>query len=409
MKILYFNQHFSTPKGAAGIRSYEMAKRLIERGHEVTVVCGSYSGANTGLVKEFDRNRREGIVDDINVIEFNLEYSNNNSLFKRSLLFLEFALRSIGIAMTRKYDIVFATSTPLTAGIPGIFAKVFRRKKFVFEVRDLWPELPKKMGVIKNPVVLMMMSVLEWVSYHSADRCIGLSPGIVDGIAKRGIDRSKIELVPNGCDLDIFGVNPVSWRPEGVTSTDFMAVFTGTHGLANGLDAVLDAAGVLKERNRPGIKIVLIGQGKLKAKLESRAKSEGLDNIIFCNPVDKAKLAGLMASANLGLQILANIPAFYFGTSPNKFFDYISAGLPVLNNYPGWLADLIVTNDCGFVVPPEDSAAFADALELAASNLEQLKIKGINSKKLAKSQFDRVLLSNKWADWVVGVKNEKIN
>ncbi|MFW2124747.1 glycosyltransferase, partial [Acinetobacter ursingii] len=131
-------------------------------------------------------------------------------------------------------------------GIPGIFAKWLRRKTFVFEVRDLWPELPKAMGVIKNPIILMMMSMLEWLSYHSADRLIGLSPGIVDGIIGRGIQPERVASIPNGCDLDIFDQPIEVWRPEGVNRGDLMAIFTGTHGLANGLDAVIAVASELK-------------------------------------------------------------------------------------------------------------------------------------------------------------------
>lgn len=400
MKILYFHQHFSTPKGSAGIRSYAMAQSLIRNGHQVTMVCGSFGAGQTGLTQPFNKGARRGVVDGINIIEFELPYSNSLSFLKRILIFLSFAFKSIKVALTEDYDIVFATTTPLTAGIPGIFAKWFRRKPFVFEVRDLWPELPKAMGVIKNPIVLWMMSVLEWMSYHSADRLVGLSPGIVDGIIKRGINPEKVASIPNGCDLDIFASEHQPWRPEGVKETDLMAIFTGTHGLANGLNAVLDAAVELKKRQRTDIKLVLVGDGMQKKALVKRANELQLDNIIFHNPVNKEKLAGLMASADIGLQILANVPAFYYGTSPNKFFDYIAAGLPVLNNYPGWLAELITKEQCGFAVAPENSHAFADALEQATNNREQLAQMGKNAQKVATEQFNRFILSQKFSEWV---------
>lgn len=402
MKILYFHQHFSTPKGSAGIRSYAMAQSLIRNGHQVTMVCGSFGAGQTGLTQPFNKGMRRGMVDGIDIIEFELPYSNALSFLKRILIFLSFAFKSIKVALTEQYDVVFATTTPLTAGIPGIFAKWFRRKPFVFEVRDLWPELPKAMGVIKNPLVLWMMSVLEWTSYHSADRLVGLSPGIVDGIIKRGIAPEKVASIPNGCDLDIFASEHQAWRPEGVQPTDLMAIFTGTHGLANGLNAVLDAAVELKKRQRTDIKLVLVGDGMRKKALLERAVELQLDNVIFHDPVNKAKLAGLMASADIGLQILANVPAFYYGTSPNKFFDYISAGLPVLNNYPGWLAELITKEQCGFAVPPENPQAFADALEQAANQRERLIEMGRNGQQVAREQFNRSILSQKFSDWVTG-------
>ncbi len=403
MKVLYFHQHFSTPKGSTGIRSYAMAHKLLEQGHEVTMVCGSYGGGNTGLCNAFENGRREGIVDGIHIIEFNLAYSNHDSFLKRTWLFLSFAMKSVGLAFTQSYDVLFATTTPLTAGIPGIFARWLRRKPFVFEVRDLWPELPREMGVIKNPVILWLMDVLEWASYRSAHRLIGLSPGIVDGIAKRGVKREQIAMIPNGCDLSLFADKSQPWRPEGVAESDLMAVFTGTHGIANGLNAVLDAAAVLKQRECKNIKIVLIGQGKLKPALQARAKQEELDNVIFHDPVNKSRLAGLMASTDLGLQILANVPAFYYGTSPNKFFDYIAAGLPVLNNYPGWLAEVIEFNQCGFTVPPDNAHAFADALEHAAKNREILSQMGKRSSLLAKNKFDRNILTNHAANYIASL------
>lgn len=404
MHVLYFHQHFSTPKGSAGTRSYEMAQALLREGHRVTMVCGSYVQGNTGLTGPFTKGRRRGAVDGIDVIEFNLDYGNHMGFMQRLRVFAKFAAGSIGVALREPADVVFSTTTPLTAGIPGIFARWFRRKPFVFEVRDLWPELPKAMGVITNPVALWLMSVLEWMSYRSANRLIGLSPGIVEGIAKRGVDASRIELVPNGCDLSLFTSPSGSWRPEGVRDDQLLAVFTGTHGNANGLDAVLDAAAVLKELGRDDIRIALVGQGREKPRLQKRAREEKIDNVLFLDPVPKTQLSGLMSGADIGLQVLRNVPAFYFGTSPNKFFDYISAGLPVLNNYPGWLAKLISENDCGFTVPADDPHAFAAALTEAADDPATLVLKGENAQDLAKREFSREDLSRKWVAWVTGAK-----
>jgi glycosyltransferase involved in cell wall biosynthesis len=405
MKVIYFHQHFSTPKGSAGIRSYEMARRLLARGHQVTMVCGSYGSGETGLTEPFKRGRRRGTVDGIDIIEFDLAYSNFDGFLKRAGTFVKFALRSIGLAMIERYDVLFATTTPLTAGIPGIAARWLRGKPFVFEVRDLWPELPRAMGVIRTPLLLWAMGVLEWASYRSAHRLVGLSPGIVDGIAHLGVPHERIASVPNGCDLDIFSTPVEPWRPAEVRETDLMAVFAGTHGMANGLDAILDAAGELKRRGRDDIKLVLIGQGKLKAGLQARAERECLSNVVFHDPVNKGRLAGLMAATDVGLQVLANVPAFYYGTSPNKFFDYIAAGVAVLNNYPGWLAEMIEEHQCGFAIPPDNPAAFADALEKAAADRSALKVMGQRGLALARVKFARHELADKWVDWVTEVKS----
>lgn len=403
MRVLYFHQHFVTPRGVGGIRSYAMARKLIERGHSVTMVCGSAQGGVTGLEGEFINGLRRGLVDGIDVIELDLAYSNSDGLVKRSRTFLKFAMRSIGLAFTERYDVLFATTTPLTAGIPGIFARWLRGKPFVFEVRDLWPELPRAMGVIKNPVILWAMGILEWASYRSAHRLIGLSPGIVRGIVHRGVPSERVALVPNGCDLSIFDGGADPWRPEQVAPTDLLALFAGTHGIANGLDALLDAASELKRRGRDDIKLLLVGQGKLKPSLQARAEREKLSNVVFHDPVNKGRLAGLMAATDVGIQSLANVPAFYYGTSPNKFFDYIAAGLPVLNNYPGWLAELVREHRCGFAVPPDDPVAFSDALEQAAADRSALKSMGTRGRALANEQFSRDMLANRWVEWVIGI------
>ena len=401
MHILYFHQYFNTPDAAGGTRSYEMARKLVSRGHRVTMVCSTHGKGDLGLPGKPDDPVRKGNIDGIDVIQFNLKYSNYMSLPKRAWIFMRFALRSVGLALRMDYHLVFATTTPLTAGIPGIFASYFRHKPFIFEVRDLWPELPKAMGVVKNPVVLAGMSFLEWMSYRASTACIALSPGIREGVAKRSSKGKPIAMIPNGCDLDIFqpGKREDLDLP-GIKPDDFVAVFTGAHGMANGLDAVLDAAQVLKKRGRKDIVLAFIGDGKLKPRLVQRAEDEGLNNCRFFDPVPKRQLSRIVGCCNAGMMILDDVPAFYYGTSPNKFFDYIASGLPVVNNYPGWLADMIQEHKCGLAVKPRDSEALADAFCQLADNPALCREYGRNSRFLAEKEFSREKLSSEFADWL---------
>jgi len=398
MKILYFHQHFITPVHAGGTRSYEFAKQLIRRGHAVCMVCGEFSPLALSQTK--DTGIKRGMIDDIEVIQIALPYSNNDGIVKRAFTFVRFARKGIKIARKETYDLLFATSTPLTAGIPGIVAKLFRKKKFVFEVRDLWPELPKALGM-KNPFFLGGMRLLEWLSYRFADACIGLSPGICEGIRKRAGQNKPVVMIPNGCDLEIFKPD---LRKEiclkGVKPTDKIAVFTGAHGIANGLDAVLNAAKALKQIGRDDIKLVFIGDGKVKDHLIKRSQNEALDNCLFFDMMPKNELNAIVASADMGLMILANVPAFYFGTSPNKFFDYISAGLPVIINYPGWLAEMITDHHLGIAVPPDDAAAFAGGLIKLADDYELRKLYGMNARKYAEHNFSRERLANEFVSFI---------
>jgi glycosyltransferase involved in cell wall biosynthesis len=395
MKILYFHQHFSTPNGSTGTRSYEFSKALIKAGHQVTIICGSYWIADSGLSGEFAYGMRRGLVDGIRVIELELPYSNTDNYFKRTWIFVKYSIAGIRIALTQSHDVLFATSTPLTAGIPGIIAKLLYRKRFVFEVRDLWPELPKAMGVISNPIALKAMEILETISYKLADKCIAVAPGIAQGI-KQKFPHKIVAIIPNGSDeLQIVNNDPIQ-------KDKFVAAFTGAHGQANGLHAVLDVALILKNREELDIEFQFIGDGKLKPMLMERAKNEKLDNCRFLTPMPKFEMFQyLHDNADIGLMILDNIPAFYNGTSPNKFFDYLSLGLPVLNNYPGWVASLIKDNNCGRVVPPGDPLSFAEALIDLRNNDHDREEMGLNALRLSKRKFGRRLLAERFVKFIV--------
>jgi glycosyltransferase involved in cell wall biosynthesis len=406
MRILYFHQHFTTREGSGGTRSLELARALIARSHQVTMVCGQNSRAGLELPWDARAGLYRGTIEGIDVIALPLPYSNRDGLGRRAWLFLQYAWRSVGVALRHEHDLLFATSTPLTAALPGIVATLFqRRTPFVFEVRDLWPELPRALGM-RNPLLLGGMGLLEWLAYRCADACIGLSPGIVEGIKRRAPSGRIVRMVPNGCDLDLF--SPASRRVitlPGIGPGDFVAGFTGAHGIANGLKAVLDVGAELKSRGRRDIKLVLIGDGSCKDDLVARAAREELDNCLFFPEVKKREIAALTASFGCGLQVLANVPAFYYGTSPNKFFDYIAAGIPVVCNYPGWIADLLAKHDAGLPVPADSATAFADALCRLADRPDEAARMGRNARRLAETTFERGALAGEFVETLEAVAN----
>ena len=207
---------------------------------------------------------------------------------------------------------------------------------------------------------------------------------------------NSVAMIPNGCDLEIFNTKDDSWQPVGIADDDFVAVFSGTHGIANDLEQLLEVARELKQRQLSKIKMVLIGQGQQKAALMEKAQAEQLTPLVFLEPVNKHQLAKLFNRADVGLQVLANVPAFYFGTSPNKFFDYLSASLPVINNYPGWVAELITSHQCGIAVPPNNPEAFAEALLAMSLDKERQQQMAQNSFTLAQSRFSRARLSQEF-------------
>jgi len=401
VRVLYFHQHFSTRAGAGGIRSYEFSQRLLDRGHEVTMVCGTNMRAKPKSNQVKSGEVLDYCVDGISVVEKVLPYSNHDGLFRRAVTFIRYAYFGVKLALTRDYDLLLATSTPLTAGIPGIFASIFRRKPFVFEVRDLWPELPREMGVIRNPILLFMLDALESISYRTSTACIALSPGIAEGIRKKSPAKHSIAVIPNASDLGLFNKSGDRSQifPQ-LPRESLICVFTGAHGLANGLDAAIDAANVLKNRHEANIYLVFVGDGREKPRLEQRAKDLNLKNCLFMDLMPKERLAELLAVSDVGMQLLANIPAFYYGTSPNKFFDYLASGLPIVNNYPGWLANLIEEHGCGHAIPPEDPEAFADSLVAMRDDPAGREVMGRNARRLAEESFSRDELGIKFCEFL---------
>ncbi len=384
--------------GSAGTRSYEFSKKLISNGHTVEMICASNERTVTGLNQEFVNGKREGVVESINVTELKIPYSNYDGFIKRSLSFIRFSLRGILISLRKDYDIILTSSTPLTVAIPGIIASIFRSKKFIFEVRDLWPELPRAMGIINSKILLRILGLIETLAYKRANACIALSPGIKKGIHSKSKNKN-ITIIPNGCDNEYFRTQVNKKKSKKINF-----VFTGAHGKANGLDSVLDAAKELLKSKEKNIFIKFIGDGSEKPKLIKRSIDENLTNCEFLDPMPKKELFNFLnTEADVGLMILKNIEAFYDGTSPNKFFDYLSLGLPVINNYPGWLSKLIKNNNCGIAVRPDNPKLLSNAMiKLYEDRILRIKM-GKNSRKLALESYDRDYLSSKFVKFIESV------
>jgi glycosyltransferase involved in cell wall biosynthesis len=390
VKILYVQQHFATNRGEAGVRGYNLVKTLADRGHDVTVVCG-HNWRDSSLDVDSKQRVVEKDVDGFRVVQIAVYYSNHQSFVARLWSFFLFGFLACREVVRRKADLVFASSTPLTVSIPALCARFLKGTPYVFEVRDLWPDLPIEMGIVRNPLVKRALLLWEWAAYRFAWRLVALAPGIKEGIERKaGIAGDRVAMIPNGADTD--GLRPLGRLPRTripLPENVLAFGYTGTHGPANGLDAVLDAAAVLKRRGIDDVAFVLVGDGREKARLEQRARDEGLANVLFLGLVNKSEYNQLLAELDAGMQILANVPAFYYGTSPNKFFDYLAVGKPVLVNYPGWMSDLVTEHDCGVAVPPDDADGFADAVERLRARRGELEQMGRAGRALAESRFSQ--------------------
>lgn len=375
-----------------------MACAMAARGHAVTLACGRYEGAVTGLDGPFRRGARAGRVAGFRVVEFDIPCGNSQGLAARTRAFLHYAGRAAGLALREEFDLVLASSTPLTVALPALAARRLRRVPFVFEIRDPWPELPRALseaalpGGVPGPV-LAGMDVLATAACRGAAAVIGLTEGMAGTARARGA--ARVHVVPNGCDLDLFGPQVAPWRPPEAGSGEVLAVYAGAHGRANGLDAAMEAATILRNSGERRLRLVLVGEGSEKARLVAEAARRDLRNLVFLDPLPKTRLAGLLAASGIGLHLLAPVPAFAEWTAPNKLMDALAAGLAVVTNVPGRAARLLEAGAegpaCGIAVPPGDAPALAEALAgLAAAPVRRASM-GLAARGRAVRLWDRRL------------------
>ena len=392
MHILYIHQHFATPDGSTGTRSYEFARRWVKAEHHVTLITGHYDiGGLDSAKKLYHKLNIEGI----DVVAVGTGYSNKQSYLRRIVSFLSFCLLSIYAGLrTKNIDVIYATSTPLTVGIPAIMLKWFKRVPFVFEVRDQWPEIPVELGIIKNRIIIRLLLWLEKTIYKHSSAIVALSPGMAEGINKVLKKEIPVIVIPNSCDVDVFSpdIDGSDIREKHGWSDKLILLHFGAMGRANGLDFIIDAAERLKDN--PDIRFVLAGDGNRKSFLVERVERLGLTNIEILNSRPKAELAGLVAACDVSMVVFANYPVLE-NNSANKFFDSLSAGKPVLLNYSGWQRKILEDNNAGFGCDQFDTDKFVDKVLYFHSHRDQLQQMGQNARRVAVERFDREQLAAK--------------
>ena len=400
LEVLYLHQHFSTPAGATGTRSFAMARALAARGHAVTVACGRYAGAETGLDGPFRFGRREGRVGAFRVVEFAIPCGNAQGFAARAAAFARYAARASTLALSRPWGAVVASSTPLTVALPALAARRARGTPFVFEIRDPWPELPRAMRVGPPPLWAAMDRLAD-AACRGAAAVVALSEGMAETALAHGADPAAVSVVPNGADLDLFGPQVAPWRPDAARPHEALAVYAGAHGRANGLDLLLRAAALLRDSGAT-VRLLLVGEGSEKPRLLAEAAAAGLGNVSFLDPLPKPRLAALLAGSQIGVQCLAPVPEFAEWTAPNKLMDYLAAGLPVAAALGGRAARLLADGPCGIATPPGDAPALAGALAALAASPARRAALGAAARAQAVRRWDRRLLAARFCDAVEG-------
>jgi glycosyltransferase involved in cell wall biosynthesis len=412
MHILYLHQYFATRKGTTGTRSYEFARYLVGKGHRVTMMTSGL--ANREFPVPEDKQYAEFETEGIHVVAIAAAYNDPQvgtglSGLQRMFMFYQFAWLACRIGKELPApDVVFATHTPLTIGLAGLTLGQYFKAPFVFEVRDLWPEALVNVGALKNPLVIWWLERMAKKIYAGAKHIVALSPGMKEGIVRAGVPADKVTVIPNASDLDLFSpdIDGSAQRERLGLKDRFAAIYFGAMGLANGLEYVIEAARILAEHHSNHIVLVLLGSGGKRVELQKLASEYELKNVIFSDPAsDKEQLARIVAGCDVCLTIYRATKEHTW--SPNKMFDALAAGKPVLINVPGWLGETIEKNNCGRCLDASRPEMLADALQELAANPELCRQMGKNARELAQREFDRVKLANRFENVLIEAVSER--
>jgi glycosyltransferase involved in cell wall biosynthesis len=387
MKVIYLHQYFNTPEMSGGTRSYEIARRLVAAGNEVHMVT-SWRNNDCSTSDWFTTNE-SGIT----VHWLPVTYSNHMSYLQRIFAFLRFAIFSMSKTKELQGDIIFATSTPLTIAIPAVFAARKKNIPMVFEVRDLWPELPVAMGALRNPVLRWLATKLEKWAYDHSEAIIALSPGMKDGIIRAGYPSSRIAVIPNSSDNTEFCHDPEAAKNFRASrewlGTRPLLVYAGTFGRINGVDYMVRLANELGAIN-PDIRVLLIGDGQEKAAVCTLAQRMGVYNInLFIeDSLPKKDIPALLSAADMATSLFIDLPEMQ-PNSANKFFDALASGTPIFLNYGGWQHDLLNASGCGVTMWRKPLKNAAEEIAVKITDLAWLEQAGSSARVLAETAFDR--------------------
>lgn len=395
MRITYLHQYFNTPEMSGGTRSYEMARRLVARGHEVNMVTSWRT--DDGRKKAF-----ETVEDGIRVHWLPVPYSNAMSYAQRLVAFGRFVVASTRRAAALPSDIVFATSTPLTIALPAVYAARRQRVPMVFEVRDLWPELPIAIGALRNPMAKKAARALERFAYRHSAQVIALSPGMRDGVVRAGYPTERVTVIPNSADLALFDpkiADASAFRRKHPEICERpLIVYTGTMGRINGVGYLVEVAKAAMKQGAD-VCFAVIGAGQEEDQVRQAALEAGVLGVnFFMYPsVAKREVPEVLASADLALSLFIDLPAMW-ANSANKFFDALASGTPVAVNYGGWQAEWLERTGAGLILPPDDPSAAALAIERWLEQAaEDKKRAGEAARTLAEREFSRDVLAERLA------------
>ncbi len=375
-------------------RSFEIAKRLVEKGHEVNLITTFQNIKNTNNKKKWTMTNESGI----NVYWFPVEYSNKLNFYLRVIAFFKFAFHSFKKGLSLRGDLIYATSTPLTVIIPGFLLSFLKNKPLVLEVRDLWPTLPIAIGALKSPFNIFLTKLLEKFAYKFSKKIIALSPGIKQGIIDQGISDEKVIVIPNSCDIENFtiknhSIEKIKFRKKhNIPEKNLLITYAGTFGKINNIFYMVDLAEKLK--TNPSISFLAVGDGADFEKIKSSITEKKInDSFKIIKTLPKKNMPEVLSASDISLSIFLPLKEME-SNSANKFFDGLASGNMILINYGGWQEDILVRTNSGIRLPHNIDKAAKIVCQLENNRSKVVEF-GENAKRLAFNEFDRGKLTDK--------------
>lgn len=391
MKILYITQYFNPEIGATSNRAYANAKYLSKKGHKV-VVLTEMPNHPRGIM--FPGYRRKLFVKEklngFDVVRVWVYATPNKNFMTRLLFYLSFTFLGTiyGILNWKNFDAIYATSPPLFVGLIGIFLKkLFPKTKFLFEVRDLWPDFAVALNELHNKKFIKLSQHLERKCYTLADKIVAVTKYFKDEIVKKGIISTKIDVVPNGTDIDRWR-KIQSKKPGDILGCKdrFIVVYAGNLGIAQGLEAIIYAANEFKNQN--DILFLFVGDGPIKKQLVQLTNSLKLNNVTFLPSVPSKKICEYLSIANCGVVPLKKSEVFS-GTIPSKLFDYMACELPILLGVDGEAREILEESRAGLFYEPENYYALSKQILWLKNHSQERVTIGRNGRKFVEKYYNR--------------------
>ncbi|MEE8057518.1 MAG: glycosyltransferase family 4 protein [Pseudomonadales bacterium] len=407
MRILFLSHYFPPEVNAPATRTYEHCKKWVEMGHEVTVVScvphhpmgEAYPGYKNKLV-------HVEYKDGIKSIKILTYITANEGFLKRTFNYVFYMVMAILVApFLSKADVVISTSPQFFNGLAGYFVSRIKRAPWLLEIRDLWPESIVAVGAIKNPRLVAILEALERFAYRKADHIVPVTQAFKAHIEQHGVSADKITVIRNGVDLGVFSESPPDTdyaRSMGVDGK-FVASYVGTHGMAHGLDTIIEAAELLRERQ--DIVFLMAGDGSERSRLEGEIKSRQLSNVVMLGQLQKTDMPKLWTISHASLVLLRKLDLF-LTVIPSKIFESMAMKTPIVLGVKGESRGIIEEAGAGIAIEPESATELAAAIQHLADSPALCDELGEKGYRHVQEHFDRSVLAAQYESVLSGmVKN----